>query len=457
MNSTSHQIDHVEQGSIADQLGIQAGDELMSINGEQLRDVFDYHFLINDTELQVEIRRQDGTLQEYEVEKDYYEDLGLVFDNGLMDDYRSCTNKCIFCFIDQMPPGMRETLYFKDDDSRLSFLQGNYVTLTNMTDEDVERIIRYKMAPINISVHTVDPQLRCKMLNNRFAGEALDKIRLFYEAGIEMNAQVVLCHGINDGKKLEETIEKMVSYLPHMRSMSIVPVGLTKYRENLYHLKPITKKDAAAVLNTVRKWQSYCQEHYGTHFVHASDEFYLLAEEDFPDEDVYDGYPQLENGVGMMPLLESEFMDCLREDQPKKKRLKVPFFRRKREEELLKTKTVSIATGLLAAPLLRKLTILFSLKYPEVKVNIYEIKNYFFGERITVSGLITGRDLRTQLRRKDLGLCLLLPCNMMRSGEEVFLDDMTRQELEDVLHVPVRIVGSSGQDLFDKLKEIADE
>ena len=313
MKFREHKIDAVEEGSIAKEMGIAPGDVLLAVNGKPIRDVFDYHYLINDAALKVLIRKPDGQEWELEIEKDYYEDLGVVFENGLMDDYKSCSNKCIFCFIDQMPPGMRETLYFKDDDSRLSFLQGNYVTLTNMTDEDVERIITYKLAPINISVHTTNPELRCRMLHNRFAGEALDKIRRFYEAGIEMNGQIVLCKGINDGQELERTIGDLAEYLPYMESVSVVPVGLTKYRKGLYPLESFEKADALKVLELVEKWQKICFDRHGKHFIHASDEWYLLAERPFPAEEVYDGYVQLENGVGMMPLLQSEFEEALRE------------------------------------------------------------------------------------------------------------------------------------------------
>ena len=260
------------------------------------------------------IRKPNGEEWELEIEKDYYEDPGIVFENGLMDDYKSCYNKCIFCFIDQMPPNMRETLYFKDDDSRLSFLQGNYVTLTNMKDEDADRIIRYKLAPINVSVHTMNPELRCEMLHNRFAGEALDKIRRFYEGEIEMNGQIVLCKGVNDGAELERSIKELSDYLPYMQSLSVVPVGLTKFRDGLYPLKPFEKEDAKEVLEIIHKWQKICYEKHGTHFVQASDEWYLLAEEPFPPEENYDGYIQLENGVGMIPLLESEFDQCLADE-----------------------------------------------------------------------------------------------------------------------------------------------
>ena len=312
-----HIIQAIEPGSIAEELELEPGDALLTINGEPMEDVFDYHYMINDSNLIVLIEKAGGEQWELEIEKDYSEDLGIVFENGLMDDYKSCTNKCIFCFIDQMPPGMRETLYFKDDDSRLSFLQGNYITLTNMKDKDLDRIIKYHLAPINISVHTTNPLLRQKMLHNRFAGEALEKIKKLYDHGIEMNGQVVLCKGVNDGAELERTISDLAGYLPYMESLSVVPVGLSKYREGLYPLEPFTREDARETIAIIEKWQKICMEKHGCHFVQASDEFYLTAELPIPEEERYDGYLQLENGVGMIRLLKTEFTDALEEAKKK--------------------------------------------------------------------------------------------------------------------------------------------
>ena len=309
-----HKITRVLPGSIAQELEIEPGDILLSVNQAAIEDVFDYRYQLNEEFITVAVRKPDGEEWEYEIEKEYEEDLGIEFENGLMDDYRSCCNKCIFCFIDQMPPGMRETLYFKDDDSRLSFLQGNYITLTNMKERDLERIILYKLAPVNISVHTMNPQLRCKMLNNRFAGEALDKMRRLYEAGMEMNGQIVLCKGMNDGKELEYSIEKLTEYIPHMRSVSVVPAGLTRYRDGLYPLELFGQQEAAEVLRMIHRWQAVCMERWGIHFVHASDEWYLLAGEELPCADSYDGFLQLENGVGMLRLLLDEFREAMQED-----------------------------------------------------------------------------------------------------------------------------------------------
>lgn len=300
MKNCRHRISQVKEGSIAWELEIEPGDELLSINGETVEDVFDYHYLVNDEELELLICKQNGEEWELEIEKDLEEDLGLEFENSLMDEYRSCRNHCVFCFIDQMPPGMRETLYFKDDDSRLSFLQGNYVTLTNMSDHDIDRIIRYHLAPINISFQTTNPKLRCEMLHNRFAGDIFPKVQRLYEAGIEMNGQIVLCKGLNDKAELERSISDLTKYLPHLKSVSVVPVGLSKYREGLYPLEPFTKEEAEQVIDTIEAWQKKLFPQYGLHFIHASDEWYLLAGRKLPEEARYDGYLQLENGVGML-------------------------------------------------------------------------------------------------------------------------------------------------------------
>lgn len=311
MKQSRHKIKEIQEGSIAQELELEAGDELISINGQPVEDVFDYHYLVNDEYIELLVKKQSGEEWELEVEKDYDEDLGIVFENSLMDEYRSCRNKCVFCFIDQMPPGMRETLYFKDDDSRLSFLQGNYVTLTNMSDHDIERIIHYHLAPINISFQTTNPQLRCKMLHNRFAGDIFPKVQRLFEAGIEMNGQIVLCKGLNDKEELKRSIKDLSKYLPHLRSVSVVPVGLSKFRDGLYPLEPFEKQDAEEVIDLIESWQKKLYEAYGLHFIHASDEWYLLAGRELPEEERYDGYLQLENGVGMLRLLETEVEEAL--------------------------------------------------------------------------------------------------------------------------------------------------
>lgn len=455
MSKKQHTIYRIEPGSIAAELELEPGDVLLRINGKEIEDVFDYHYLINDDYLEVMIRKPDGEEWELEIEKEYQEDLGIEFENGLMDDYKSCHNKCIFCFIDQMPKGMRETLYFKDDDSRLSFLQGNYVTLTNMKDKDLQRIVEYKLAPINISVQTTNPKLRCKMLNNRFAGDALKKIDLLYEAGIEMNGQIVLCKGVNDGEELNSSIGDLTKYIPYMQSVSVVPVGLSKYREGLYPLEPFTKEDAQIVLDTIHKWQRICMERHGTHFIHASDEWYLLAERELPDGANYDGYIQLENGVGMMRLLMDEFSDALKqlreyESQKEREGSSIPDGQGSRLSmpDKKNIHTVSLATGRLAGPFIAQMAEACMKVYPNYHIKIYQIRNDFFGEQITVSGLLTGQDLKAQLMGRELGEKLILPCNLLKSGEEVFLDDMTLAELKTALQVEIDIVKSSGQDLL---------
>ena len=421
-----HKIRSVAPGSIAEELGVEPGDKLL--------EVFDYNFFIHDEEVVLLIEKPDGEEWELEIEKEYDEDLGIEFEQGLMDEYRSCRNHCMFCFIDQMPKGMRETLYFKDDDSRLSFLQGNYVTLTNMSDHDIDRILRYHLEPINVSIHTTNPELRCKMLHNRFAGEALKKIDRLSEGGIMMNGQIVLCKGINDGEELERSIRDMSRYLPQLQSVSVVPVGLTKYREGLYPLEPFTREDAKKVLETIHRWQEYFYEKFGTHFIHAGDEWYILAGEELPEEGRYDGYLQLENGVGMLRLLKEEFQEA--------------YEKLEGDED---TREVSIATGYLAYPYICEMAEKITDKCPNVRAYVYPIRNDFFGELITVSGLVTGQDLISQLKEKELGEVLLLPCNMFRSEEDVFLDDVTLAELGETLQVRTDIVKSSGQDLIEAI------
>ena len=438
MGERAHVICRVLPGSIAEELEIEAGDRLLAIDGTEMEDIFDYQFLIQDTYIEVLVEKPDGEQWLLEVEKEYEEDLGIEFENGLMDEYRHCRNRCIFCFIDQMPPGMRETLYFRDDDSRLSFLQGNYVTLTNMSDGDIDRICRYRMSPINISFHTMNPDLRCKMLNNRFAGEALKKVERLYQADIHMNGQIVLCKGINDGKELEYSIAELAKYIPCLESLSVVPVGLTRYREGLYPLEPFTGEDAGGVIDLIEKYQRECFEKYGIHFVHASDEWYILAGREVPEEERYDGYLQLENGVGMLRLLGDEFEESM---DRRERGGGFPEFDPPRE--------LSIATGRLAYPYIRKMAERMTEACAGLTVHVYPITNFFFGEKITVSGLITGQDLLAQLRDKPLGSALLLPENILRSGEDVFLDDMRAPELEKALQVPIYIVKSSGNDFVE--------
>ncbi|WP_167956980.1 DUF512 domain-containing protein [Anaerosporobacter faecicola] len=434
MLKKGHVVKSVLEGSIAEQLEIEPGDTLLRINGNEIKDVFDYHYYVNDEFLTLLILKSNGEEWELEIEKEYEEDLGIEFDQGLMDQYRSCRNKCIFCFIDQMPKGMRDTLYFKDDDSRLSFLQGNYITLTNMSEEDIDRIILYKLAPINISVHTTNKALRCKMLNNRFAGEALDKIKKLYENGIEMNSQIVLCKGYNDGEELDRSIRDLSGYLPYMRSLSVVPIGLTKYRDDLTQVEKFTKEDAIQVLEQIHGWQDKLKEAYGTRFVFASDEWYITAGLPIPSEEYYEGYGQIENGVGMVRSLLDEVHEYLGE-----------------LEGNTLTRKLSMATGKLAAPFISELANEVMKKYPNVQAKVYTIENEYFGKDITVAGLLTGQDIIKQLKGKDLGEFLVLPSVLLKNDEDILLDDLTISDLERELEINIRINKEDGRSFVNTI------
>ena len=471
----THVIYDIEKNSIAEELGIRSGDELLDINGNDVEDVFDYRYFMEEERLRLRVRRyivdkasisddtlelgkKEGSWREYkpggeiltfEIEKDMYEDIGLIFSSGLMDDYRSCRNKCIFCFIDQMPPGMRKTLYFKDDDARLSFLQGNYITLTNLSERDFEKIIKYRLSPINISVHTMEPELRCKMLNNRFAGEALIGMKKFYEANITMNAQIVLCKGVNDGAHLEYSIKKLLEYAPVLQSVSVVPSGLTKYREGLYPLELFDADDANMVVDVIEEYQRKALKLHGIHFVHASDEWYLLAGKKMPEAHTYDGYVQLENGVGMVRLFLDEFHETLSDDNFRKrmKRSLRGFFRKKTGKRL------TVVTGAAFYDTLCKLAGEFEEQFPEIKINVQKIVNNFFGESITVSGLLTGGDIIEQLSGKELGDAVIISRNTLKADEEIFLDDVTLEELESRLGTGVIICDSSGEGFIKAIAE----
>lgn len=449
MKKKEHRIKTVVPGSIAEEMEIEPGDALVAINNEEIEDVFDYRYLIKDDYIEAVIRKPDGEEWLLEIEKDYDDDLGVEFENELMSDYRSCSNQCIFCFIDQMPPGMRETLYFKDDDSRLSFLQGNYITLTNMKERDIERIIRMRLGPINISVQTTNPDLRCKMLNNRFAGEKLQYLKMLYDGHVEMNGQVVLCKNVNDGVELERTISGLAEYLPFMRSVSVVPAGISKYRDSLFPIELYTKEEAGHVIDLIESRQKDFYESYGLHFIHASDEWYIKAGRDFPEEERYDGYIQLENGVGMMRLFINEFEEALKDVMESA------------EYEVLKrtvNRVLTIATGKLAYPVIRHFADKMMKTFPGLTVHVYDIRNDFFGETITVSGLVTAQDLIRQLkeqkeRGEDLGEVLYIPSNMLRTGEQVFLDDLTIQEVEAALGMRVSPVEPGGTEFVGALLE----
>ena len=437
MKKCRHIVAEVLPGSIAEEMEIVVGDEIVSINGEEIEDIFDYQFLCENEYIEVGIRKESGEDWILEIDKDEDEDLGIKFENGLMDDYHSCSNKCIFCFIDQMPPGMRKTLYFKDDDARLSFLQGNYVTLTNMSEKDIERIIKYNLSPINISFHTTNPELRCMMLNNRFAGKALEKAKRFYEAGLVMNGQIVLCKGVNDKDELERTISDLYEYLPYLQSVSIVPVGVTKYRDGLYKMDAWEKEDAEYLIDQVEKWQKKAYAQYGLHFVHASDEWYINANRQLPEAERYDGYLQIANGVGTMRSMIDEFEEELDN------------FKEFKENE----ERVTVVCGELPYAYIKMMADKLMNDHPHKEINVVPVKNRFFGESITVTGLLTGQDIVYALKDINLGNRVLLSENILKADEEIFLDDMTLNEFKEVLQVDVSIVQSNGYDFVDCILE----
>lgn len=412
---------------------IAAGDMLISVNGHGISDVLDYMYYSAEinTELLLERRGERHTVN---IQKSEYDDLGLEFETFLMDSKQSCCNKCIFCFIDQMPPNMRETLYFKDDDARLSFLQGNYVTLTNLSQEDIDRIIQMRLS-INISVHTTNPELRCKMMNNRFAGEKLDYIRQFAEAGISMNCQIVLCPDINDGEELVRTLTDLGKLMPNIQSIAVVPVGLTKFRQGLYPLKVFDMDGAGRTIDIIESFQKSFLDKYGTRLVFPSDEFYITAERELPEGDFYEDYPQYENGVGMIRSLTDEFDSAF--DMA--------------EEDEIKPCSTSIATGVLAYKYICGLVEKAEKKWHNINCKVYKIRNDFFGETITVTGLITGQDLIAQLNGKPLGDTLLLSANMIRKDGGLFLDDYTISDVEKALDIKIRIVENDGFELFDAI------
>lgn len=422
-------------GSIAEEAGIEAGDAILSINGEKVRDIFDYRFLITDENLVLEILKPDGDIWEIEIEKEEYEDLGIEFESLMIDEAKSCRNKCIFCFIDQLPPGMRDTLYFKDDDSRLSFFMGNYVTLTNMSFEDIDRIIKYRMSPINISVHTTNPHLRAFMLKNKNAQDIMIKIKKLIEGGIQVNCQIVLCLGINDGEELDRSISELASLYPGVNSVSVVPVGITKYREGLSYLEPFGVDSSITVIEQVEKWQNTFLERYGSRIIYIADEFYIMAGRQIPDYETYEDFPQIENGVGLIAQLKREFFECLKE----------------LDYEPSELRNVSIATGVSSYIHIREMAEIIQEKYNNIKVKIYKIENRFFGKNVTVTGLLTGQDICEQLKDMDLGTELLISSSMLRTGEQVLLDDYTVSDLEEKLKVKISIVDNNGKDFVGKI------
>lgn len=428
-------IRSVDRGSPAQRAGVRPGETLTHVDGRPIVDVLDYKFYTYDPRLVLTLAGPDGKSRTVKVRKGEGEDLGLNFETYLMDSARSCANRCIFCFVDQMPPGMRETLYFKDDDARLSFLMGNYITLTNLSRREIQRIAGLHISPINISVHATDPAVRARLLNHPRAGECLSIMERFAGAGITMNCQVVACPGINDGAVLARTMEDLAALWPAVSSVAVVPVGVTKFRAGLTPIAPYTAEGAAAVLDQVEAFGQASLAERGTRLVWCSDEFYLLAGRPLPDKPYYEEMAQLENGVGMLRLLTSQAAMALEDAEGTE--TPTPF---------------SIATGVSAAPFLEEIVDMARKKCGNIRGTVYPVVNRFFGETITVSGLVTGRDLIEQLRGRDLGERLLIPANMLRAGERVFLDDVTVEQVEEALGVPVTAVDAeSGFDLADAI------
>ena len=427
----------VEDGSYAKSVNILPGDVLISISGNDINDVLDYRFYLTEKTVTLSLSR-DGAPYEAVINKEEYDDLGLVFETPLMDKKHSCKNGCIFCFIDQNPRGMRDTVYFKDDDSRLSFIHGNYVTLTNMTDAEVARIIKMRISPINVSIHTTNPDLRVSMMKNKRAGEVLRYLDEFKSAGLTIAGQIVLCKGVNDGEELKRTLKDLVSYYPSLTSVSIVPAGLTKYRDGLYPLTPFTESEAAAVIDTVDEIAKECMEKLGTRIFFASDELYLTAKRNLPSEDFYEGYPQIDNGVGMLRSLTEETLSAI-DDASKIRKL-----RKTRRE-------VSLATGVSSYALMCDISARLMSVCPKLKINVYKIINNFYGETITVSGLLTGKDIKEQLLDKPLGDELLLPKNALRHEGDLFLCGTSCEELSEALGVRIRYVEEDGYELVAAL------
>lgn len=429
-------IKSVDTGSIAEEIGLCAGDRIIKINGCKISDILDYKFLSCDEELEIDVEKADGSEEIIEVYTGY-EELGIEFENSLMDAPKSCKNKCIFCFIDQLPKGMRETVYFKDDDARLSFLQGNYITLTNLNDRDIDRIIKMRISPVNVSVHTTNPSLREMMLSNRFAGKLYSIMQRLAENDIKMNCQIVLCPEINDGAELERTLRDLAALSPNVSSISVVPVGLSAHREGLYPLKPYTPETAAALVRQVESFQADFRRSLGTALVYISDEFYLMAGLPLPCEEDYEGYPQIDNGVGLVTSMENEFCDACESIKAQ-----------------IRPRTVSIATGELAYDFICSLARRLEDNFNGIRINVYKIKNNFFGGGVTVSGLVCACDITEQIEGKALGEVLYIPASMLRADDNVFLDDVSLCELSERLNVKIVPVLNDGYDFVYKLLDI---
>ena len=427
-------ISSVAKNSRADKVGVISGEKLLTINNNAIVDVLDYRFYQTSREVALEIENKQGEIRTVNIKKGEYEEIGLEFETYLMDKQHSCRNKCIFCFIDQLPKGMRESLYFKDDDSRLSFLFGNYITLTNLSQHEVDRIIKMHISPINVSVHTTNPELRVKMMNNRFAGDALKVLPKLAEAGIKINCQIVSCPGINDGKELERTLTDLETLYPAVECVAVVPVGLTRYREGLYPLVEYTKETATETLNLIESYGERFLEKYGSRIVFASDEFFLKAHREIPEADYYEDFSQLDNGVGLLSLLRDELLYALED-----------------ETEFNKNVNITLACGTGVADFMRNLLNSITNKFNTVKINVVGIKNNFFGGGVDVSGLVTGQDLIAQLKGKQLGDKLLIPSVMLRREGDIFLDDVSLEQVEEELSIKVVPIANNGEYL---LKEI---
>lgn len=436
MEKQSNVITFVEPDSIARELGIEPGDILMSINGQGVKDIIDFKYLICDEYIELGIQKEDGEEWVFEIEKDYDEDIGIEFKNPIIDRARSCANKCMFCFIDQLPKGMRETLYFKDDDSRLSFLQGNFITLTNMSNNDIDRIIRYRISPLNISVHTTDPELRIKMLGNKRAGNIVELLKKLTDSGIDINCQIVLCRDVNDGDNLKKTINDLFSFYPRVKNVAVVPVGITRYREGLYPLKPYDKESSGKVIDLIEDMQGKIKADSGDIFVRCADEFYIMADRNLPGPEYYGEYEQLEDGIGMITY----FNENIKESLESLKDTKIE-------------KKVSLVTGISPYKYILGACKEITDKIKGLSIDVYPVENRFFGGKITVTGLLTGRDIIEQLKGKDLKDLLLLPSNLLKSGEQVLLDGVTIGGLKNELNVDIRVCSPDGKDLIQKIIE----
>ncbi len=425
-------ISAVTPHSAAERAGIKAGEELVALNGNVIVDVLDYRFYQLETHLEVTVKGDEGE-RVVKANKTEYEELGLEFDTYLMDKEHSCKNKCIFCFIDQLPKGLRKTLYYKDDDSRLSFLFGNYITLTNLTQHEIDRIIKMHISPVNISVHTTNPQLRCMMMNNRFAGESLKIMERFAEAGLTLNCQLVICPDINDGEELKRSLRDLEKLNVNM--IAVVPVGLTDYREGLYPLTPFNKESAEATLKIVEDFSNECLKKYGRRVAFAADELYIMAQREIPEASFYEDFSCLENGVGLISLLYDEFSFALEEKEP--------------DESLVRN--ITLASGESVAPYLQRLFDTMKDKFPKVTVTVVPIINDFFGHKINVTGLVVGRDLIKTLKDKDLGDKLLFSTSMLRHEGDLFLDDTSVEDVRNALKVEVVPTSNDGAMLLDEI------